>query len=316
MPTRHGHQSDADPTISGVGPDMTITRVFLFSTPTVSDDCSATMGYTDAMTDLCGDSYSITRTWTATDASNNTATADQMITLTDASESTINLTTAVGRLWPANHHYNTVTRSDVGRIHIGELRYGSCRRATSVITKCTSDEPEDANGDGDGNADTDMLIASNCKSVDLRAKRGGGGGSVYRIWLRLTDACGNATSTSYKAAATTARLSKEQPCTPSTATAMHSESVQAERQARSRQDWLSSRTSRDPFTRSTSITYTLAASGNARISLYADNGSPRGAIVDAAHDAGTRSTTFDGTFLAPGTYYYVLESDGSVKVQT
>ena len=239
---------DTDPTISGVGPDMTIgcPGTPVFSTPTVSDNCSATMGYTDAMTDLCGNSYSITRTWTATDASNNTATADQMITLTDASDPTINLTTAVGRLWPANHHYNTVTVASIVA-SISENCDTDLSKSNVVITKCTSDEPEDANGNGDGNTDTDMLIANNCKSVDLRAERSGNGnGRVYRIWLQLTDACGNTTSTSYKVGVPHSNNS-----TAVEGAAVYTEysncdalGKRAATTAGSRQDWYSSRTFR------------------------------------------------------------------------
>ncbi|MBC8145258.1 MAG: T9SS type A sorting domain-containing protein, partial [bacterium] len=71
----------------------------------------------------------------------------------------------------------------------------------------------------------------------------------------------------------------------------------------------------NPFTTTTTIAYTLGSSGNARISLYSADGRKLGVIVDADHAAGSYSTLFDASFLAPGNYYYVLESLGSVKVQ-
>ena len=43
-----------------------------------------------------------------------------------------------------------------------------------VIEKTTSDEVEDSPGGGDGNTLNDIVIAGNCKSVQLRAERDGG----------------------------------------------------------------------------------------------------------------------------------------------
>ena len=59
-----------------------------------------------------------------------------------------------------------------------------------VISQVTSDEPE--NSGGDGNTLNDIVIASNCKSVQLRSEReGGGNGRVYTITFRVQDASGN-----------------------------------------------------------------------------------------------------------------------------
>jgi hypothetical protein len=59
-----------------------------------------------------------------------------------------------------------------------------------VIEKVTSDEPD--NGGGDGDTANDMVIAANCKSVQLRSERSGSGnGRVYTITFKATDASGN-----------------------------------------------------------------------------------------------------------------------------
>jgi len=59
-----------------------------------------------------------------------------------------------------------------------------------VIANVTSDEIE--NGNGDGNTLNDIVIAANCKSVQLRSERDGGeDGRVYTITFRVTDAAGN-----------------------------------------------------------------------------------------------------------------------------
>ena len=61
-----------------------------FTIPTVSDTCgSATLTSNDVRTNgACVNSYSITRTWTATDASGNTATASQTIIVQDTTAPT------------------------------------------------------------------------------------------------------------------------------------------------------------------------------------------------------------------------------------
>src|SRR5207253_3847659 len=66
-----------------------------------------------------------------------------------------------------------------------------------VISKVTSDEIE--NGNGDGNTLNDIVIASNCKSVQLRSERdGNGNGRVYTITFKVTDASGNSTTVTAK----------------------------------------------------------------------------------------------------------------------
>ena len=57
----------------------------------------------------------------------------------------------------------------------------------------TSDEPD--NGNGDGNTMNDIIIAGNCRSVQLRSERAGPiNGRVYVVTLRVRDASGNSTT--------------------------------------------------------------------------------------------------------------------------
>ena len=61
-----------------------------------------------------------------------------------------------------------------------------------VITQVTSDEPDDANGSGDGNTADDIVIGNTGQWVDLRAEREGrGNGRVYTIQVSAADASGN-----------------------------------------------------------------------------------------------------------------------------
>jgi hypothetical protein len=67
------------------------------------------------------------------------------------------------------------------------------------ITQVTSDEPDDIPGGGDGTTVNDMLIASDCKSVQLRAERdGNGNGRVYTITFKVRDASNNTTTVTSK----------------------------------------------------------------------------------------------------------------------
>jgi hypothetical protein len=75
---------------------------------------------------------------------------------------------------------------------------GSVGPGSIVITQVTSDEPDE--GDGDGNTINDIVIAGDCRSVQLRAERAGPlNGRVYTVTLRVRDASGNSTTKSVKA---------------------------------------------------------------------------------------------------------------------
>ena len=66
-----------------------------------------------------------------------------------------------------------------------------------VIEKATSDEVE--NGPNTGNTLNDIVIASGCQSVKVRAERDGSkDGRVYLVTLRVSDSSGNITRAVYK----------------------------------------------------------------------------------------------------------------------
>ena len=107
---------------------------------------------------------------------------------------TITLTTNDIVLSPPNHSYRTVTVTDMA-VSAGDAGDPNIGINDVVIAQVTSDELENAPGSIDGNTINDIVIAADCKSVQLRAERNGSlDGRVYTVTLRVTDALGKVTT--------------------------------------------------------------------------------------------------------------------------
>ena len=101
-------------------------------------------------------------------------------------------------LQPAvNHGYHTYTITQMVQNATDDCDGNVINNV--VIEKATSDEVENSPGPGDGNTVKDIVIASDCKSVQLRAERDGTlNGRVYLVTLRVSDSSGNITRATYK----------------------------------------------------------------------------------------------------------------------
>lgn len=107
----------------------------------------------------------------------------------------ITLTTGTIELFPPNHNYTTITMSQLVTSVTDNCSVISINNVK--ITSVSCDELEDNPGPGDGNTLNDIVIAANCKSVQLRAERDGNlNGRVYTINLKVTDASGNVATAS------------------------------------------------------------------------------------------------------------------------
>lgn len=136
-----------------------------------------------------------TITYTSSDGV-RTSTATRTVNVVDTTPPVITLKTTPISLWPPNHKYTTVNVTDMVQ-SVSDSCGGTLSVSNVVVAQATSDEAE--NDDGDGNTTNDIIIAANCKSVQLRAERSGNGdGRVYSITLRIKDAAGNAGTAVFK----------------------------------------------------------------------------------------------------------------------
>jgi hypothetical protein len=118
------------------------------------------------------------------------------VNVVDTTPPVITLSSYAPSMWPPNHKYSTFQLTQFVS-SVSDSCNTSIALSSVVIEKVTSDELE--NSGGDGNTLNDIVIASDCKSVQLRSERdGGGNGRVYTITFRVRDASGNTTRTTAK----------------------------------------------------------------------------------------------------------------------
>ena len=139
-----------------------------------------------------------TITWTARDAAGNQTSCTQTIVVNDTQTPTITMRSGQNmELQPPNHQYQTIRVSDFV-VSAGDNCSGNLTNSV-VIASISSDEPDDAPGDGDGNTTNDIVIAADCKSAQVRAERQAtGNGRVYTITFRVRDAAGNVKTSTAK----------------------------------------------------------------------------------------------------------------------
>lgn len=124
--------------------------------------------------------------------------ATQSATLTVGGNPVITLSSTSATMWPPNHQYQTFNVTN-----FVSSASSSCDESVDindvVIQKVSSDELEENPNGGDGNTLNDIVIAPDCKSVQLRRERDGDlNGRVYTITFKVTDSFGNSTTVTVK----------------------------------------------------------------------------------------------------------------------
>lgn len=110
----------------------------------------------------------------------------------------INLHTTSATMWPPNHQYQTFNVTDFVSSATAGCGGGDITSSV-IIEKVSSDEPEDNPSGADGSTLNDIVIAGDCKSVQLRRERDGNlNGRVYTITFKVTDSFGNTATATVK----------------------------------------------------------------------------------------------------------------------
>src|SRR5262249_11931407 len=192
------------PTSDGTGigafelqPDCILTCPANVSVPNDPDQCGAVVKYTTPSGAGCGTvtcnhpsgSFFPVGMTTVTCTSSVGPTCSFKVTVNDTQAPVITINSQPITLWPPNHKYVTTNLTDLV-VTVPDKCDHTVGIGSVKLSMVTSDEPD--SGTGQGNTTNDIVIAGDCKSVQLRAERSGNGnGRVYTITLKVADASGN-----------------------------------------------------------------------------------------------------------------------------
>ncbi|MDH7515103.1 MAG: HYR domain-containing protein [Bacteroidota bacterium] len=275
------------------------------TTPTATDNCAGTIiGTTsDPLTYSTQGVHIVT--WIFNDGNGNIAQQTQRVIVQDVSGPVIGLNQAALYLWSPNHQYETITMPQI----VASLT-DNCGAANIRIMHVTSDEPEDDPGSGDGSTLDDIVIASNCQSLQIRSERDGGrNGRVYRIFLEAEDANGNKTNTSF--CVSVQHNSNTPAIEDAAAYTVYSACYTSKAPSSSAavaDGYSLEQNYPNPFNPSTTISYALPEETFVRIRVLDSYGRRVRSLVDAVKPAGSHRVEFDGSDLPSGIYIYRLEA--------
>jgi|GEM_PF-6718020 len=137
-----------------------------------------------------------TLTWTVTDAAGNKTEVIQRVTVLDKESPVVAVKAQKTTLWTPNFNYRTIRVTDFVT-GISDNCQGIVSVTSARIASVSSDEAE--NAPESGNTSNDIVIAADCRSVNLRAERSGiGNGRVYTITVAYTDGAGNPGTADYE----------------------------------------------------------------------------------------------------------------------
>ncbi len=243
--------------------------------------------------------------------SDGAASASSTVTITveDTQAPTYTVVPSV-QLWEPNHTYHRFMLSQI----ITSLSDG-CDDAQSIstyITSVTSDEEEDAIGDG--NTLDDMVIID-CQTVDLRAERAGmRNGRVYTVYFLAEDGSGNTTPGSYKVGVPKSASSGpavEDAVLYTVTSACPTSPKGGVRTAATAVTLDLGQNYPNPFNPSTTIRYALPVDGHASLRVFDMTGAEVAVVFSGVQTAGAYAVEFDASSLPSGAYMYRLEQAGT-----
>ena len=287
--------------------------------PTVWDNCPGVTYGNDAP-----GSYpkgNTTVTWTATDGSGNTATATQIVTIID-NEAPVITPNASATMWPPNHKYQSFSLTDM--VASVSDNCPGVSIADINIRRVWSDEPEDVGGGGDGNTIDDIVIAGDCKSVQLRKERqGGGNGRVYTVELSLTDVSGNTTIATFQASVPHNQNGTAFDDGAAAGYTVNSGCYMPKLSGRDARgnattpfDYQLGQNFPNPFNPTTNIRYSIPENGLVSLNVYDMQSNIVARLVNQEVSAGSYTVSFDASALPSGTYLYKLECNGRTLTRT
>lgn len=218
-------------------------------------------------------------------------------------------------MWPPNRDYATFTAAGMVA-SVSDNCNTELTSADVYIISASSDEPENAIGNGDGNTVDDILIAEDCKSIMLRRERAGGlNGRVYTITLQVDDGNGNSTTADFQV-----QVTHDMAGNPAiddgvasgyavtslcSGAAKRSGNVSAGPEVCTLEQNYP-----NPFNPTTSIRYSIAEADHVSLKVYDIFGREIAVLVDGPMRAGSHEVPFDGSSVASGTYVYILTTNG------
>jgi hypothetical protein len=231
-------------------------------------------------------------------------------------------------LWPPNHQYETILVA-----HCVDTVGDNCTFLSPsdvVVDSVSSDEPEDAKGGGDGDTLNDIVIASDCKSVQLRRERqGGGNGRVYTLYLSVRDGNGN-----IGAATCLVTVPHSQNGNPavddgpayfvfgncSSAPKVAENFSQMSESATMPESYALEQNYPNPFNPSTSIAFSVKEAGEVQLSIYNLHGQEVRTLASGNYASGKYAITWDGKdergqIVPSGVYLYKLRVNGFAQTR-
>jgi hypothetical protein len=249
----------------------------------------------------------LTVTLTALDVNGNTSSCVVVLTLEDAEPPVLTVISTPIILWPPNHKYETIDLSQLV-ISVNDNCAG-LNESDVYISKVTSDESE--NGDGDGNTLNDIVIADDCASVELRRERNEyANGRVYTIHLALDDGNGNSTSATCEV-----HVPLENNGTSVDDGAVYEEECGSKTSLFASLGEAQLTNYPNPFSTSTTISFNVTVEGRYVLKVYHSTGREIATLFEGTAEPGREYIIdFNGYNLPGGIYLYHLQSDNGVNL--